>query len=939
MELDLSSELQINFGFTEFRPGQEEAIKALLAGKHTLVVMPTGSGKSLIYQLAAMQLSGIVLVISPLIALMKDQVDQLQKRQIPATFVNSSLPKGEQFQRLKEVQKGLYRIIYVAPERLRSSSFRESMAKVKIDLLAVDEAHCISEWGHDFRPDYLTIADSRIAFGEPLTAALTATATPKVQADILRLLKIDQAEKIVTGFNRPNLALEVCYTTDISEKLKCVQRLMASMNEDGATIIYTGTRREAEETAEFLRQVCCQEARFYHAGLASQERDQVQESFISGQCSLVVATNAFGMGIDRADVRQVIHFNLPGSLEAYYQEAGRAGRDGLPAVATLIYDPKDQALHEYFIKTNSLSYQHLKTVYQALPDEHSKSRWLSNDDLSILTGLTEVQIRLGLSLLEKVEALARWGDEGLVMQLEKRTWDEEKIQAALSKVSAFQNAKRKQLEQIIRYAESNQCRRRILLDHFGDRGPAEAQDCCDNCRTRKLGLQSGSIHLIDAGHSDQSVSGTDQQKSNVSQSENKNLRISLVILDAVRRLKYKVGKERLAQILHGSQAQKVINSKLDQHIYYGRLDYLRQSEILDLIDQLVQAGYFKIIGGQYPVVQLSAQGEIAIQHKQEIPLNLPKRLQITGEPSGSFLKKGENTIAITETLFAQGHSPEQIANIRGLNPRTIYTHLARLIGAGKVDLEQLVSNQNKENIEEAIQKAGQVEYLKPIKDLLPQDISYEEIRCVVENWKRQRGHDYSRSASEVSVEEFLTMSHPRQLPGPWQSGWSLGFHSGFSGSGWQRSQVGEWTYRLKYKEDLSVLSNLVEQVLALCKEHPELIQVDRILPVPPSQSRPNDPVRSFALVLGQKARIPVSDGLVKARQTEQQKTLTTLAQKKVNVAGAFALTTSVEGLRILLVDDLFDSGATLNEIHRVVQKAGAASINVLALTRTIHSEK
>ncbi|HSM24652.1 MAG TPA: ATP-dependent DNA helicase RecQ, partial [Anaerolineaceae bacterium] len=335
MNPDIQTELKKYFDFSSFRPGQEEAIQSLLNGKHTIAVMPTGSGKSLIFQLAAMHLPGITLVISPLIALMKDQVDSLERHGISATFINSSISLSEQSHRLRGVEDKKYQIVYLAPERLRNTRFLEAIKAINISLLAVDEAHCISEWGHDFRPDYLHIAKFREIIGYPVTAALTATATPKVQADISKLLQLNKPTLIVNGFNRPNLVLSVRHVLDSIHRYSVLRDSLLSQSE-GATIIYTGTRRETEEVAEFVNTEMGINACYYHAGLDNVKRIRIQNEFMHKKLSVIVATNAFGMGIDRSDVRQVIHFSMTGSLEAYYQEAGRAGRDGLPARALLL---------------------------------------------------------------------------------------------------------------------------------------------------------------------------------------------------------------------------------------------------------------------------------------------------------------------------------------------------------------------------------------------------------------------------------------------------------------------------------------------------------------------------------------------------------------------------------------------------------------------------
>ncbi len=368
----LRAALERYYHYPAFRPGQLAALHHVLAGRDTLVVMPTGSGKSLIYQLAALVRPGTALVISPLVALMKDQADSLTRRGIAATYINSTLTVSEQSLRLNALAANQYKIVLVAPERLRSAAFRQALNQVPLSLLAIDEAHCLSQWGHDFRPDYLFIAQARRELQDafrtephpPITLALTATATVRVQADIIKLLGLDDAERIVTGFNRPNLYLEVLNAPDVKTKLALTKQYLSNI--EGAGIIYTGTRRDTEEVADFVRQVGQLDAAPYHAGLDNETRHAVQDAFLAGDTPIVVATNAFGMGIDRPDVRFVLHYTMPGTLEAYYQEAGRAGRDGLPARATLIYSPKDSALHESFIVNDSPTENNLRDLHQYL---------------------------------------------------------------------------------------------------------------------------------------------------------------------------------------------------------------------------------------------------------------------------------------------------------------------------------------------------------------------------------------------------------------------------------------------------------------------------------------------------------------------------------------------------------------------------------------------
>lgn len=449
--MDLDAALRHYFNFPAFRPGQAAAIQHVLAGRDTLVVMPTGAGKSLIYQLAALQLPGAALVFSPLVALMKDQIDSLARRNIPATFINSSLDAAEQGRRLRALAAGKHKIVLVAPERLRSRPFRDALAHIHLSLLCIDEVHCLSQWGHDFRPDYLQIAEARRDFNAPVTLALTATATPRAQDDILQLLDLANAERIVTGFNRPNLTFEVFSTPNPRDKLSFLRDFLK--NAGGTGIIYTGTRRDAEEIAEFARAGCGINAGHYHGALDPAARAGTQEAFMAGDLPLVVATNAFGMGIDRPDVRFVLHHSLPGALEAYYQEAGRAGRDGLPARAALLFSPKDTALHEFFIENDSPSADDLRAVHKFFSGPASG---VFITELEFVTGLPDTKVKVALQQLEAARAIRRAPDEAYgVLQIEALPLSEPALQTIARQVAARREFKRRQLATMVDYAETN----------------------------------------------------------------------------------------------------------------------------------------------------------------------------------------------------------------------------------------------------------------------------------------------------------------------------------------------------------------------------------------------------------------------------------------------------------------------------------------------------
>lgn len=360
--MNLEAKLKEIFGYESFRQGQKQIIEQVLQGKDTLGILPTGAGKSICYQLPALLQEGVTLVVSPLISLMKDQVDQLNIANIPATFINSTVDEQEAYFRMQQIENGEVKILFVAPERFELESFNYFLQHLPIDLVAIDEAHCISQWGHDFRPSYVTFA-KRLADlpTTPTLLALTATATPRVSADIQDLLHIATDNTVKTGFLRENLRFEVVKGKDKRDFLKSY--LKEHTDESG--IIYANTRKEVEEVTEWLNRNNFP-AKRYHAGLSEGERQKNQEDFLYDEVPIMVATNAFGMGINKSNVRFVIHYGMPATIEAYYQEAGRAGRDGLDSDAILLFSPNDVRLRNFLIEQGEGSEQHKEQEYEKL---------------------------------------------------------------------------------------------------------------------------------------------------------------------------------------------------------------------------------------------------------------------------------------------------------------------------------------------------------------------------------------------------------------------------------------------------------------------------------------------------------------------------------------------------------------------------------------------
>lgn len=350
------------FGYDEFRPGQKEIIQKVIDQENVLGIMPTGSGKSICYQLPSLLLDGITVVVSPLISLMKDQVDAANQLGIPATFINSSLDGYETARRFQEIDRQQYRLLYIAPERFIMPDFIQAMNRWNVCMIAIDEAHCISQWGHDFRPSYLQMAKQLDQLpNRPVIVALTATATIQVAADIKRLLKIPDGNHIQTGFGRENLRFQV--VKDQKKEQYLVEYLKINKNQSG--IIYAATRKEVDRIYHLLKKFGFSIGR-YHGGLKENERTAMQEAFLYDRLQLIVATNAFGMGINKSNVRFVIHYQIPGSLEAYYQEAGRAGRDGLSSEAILLFAPQDIQVQKFFIQQSQREEEQKQKEYEKL---------------------------------------------------------------------------------------------------------------------------------------------------------------------------------------------------------------------------------------------------------------------------------------------------------------------------------------------------------------------------------------------------------------------------------------------------------------------------------------------------------------------------------------------------------------------------------------------
>ena len=463
--INIKEKLQKYFGYSDFRGKQREIMEDLLNGYHVLTIMPTGSGKSVLYQLPALLLPDLTLVISPLISLMKDQVDSLTKRGIDAAFINSSLTKKERETRYQEVEDGKYKILYVTPERFRKEGFVALIRKRTISLFAVDEAHCISQWGHDFRPDYTRLKEFRNLAGNPPTIALTATATPEVQKDIILQLGLNPAEVRVfhEGIDRPNLYLEVINLYGENEKLEALLKKIKSVK--GSGIIYFTLIKDLMKMSDLLdtHNITHQ---IYHGRLDAKTRKQVQNEFMKNKNQLVLATNAFGMGIDKEDIRFVIHAQIPGSLEAYYQEIGRAGRDGKQSVCTLLYDESDLNIHMEFIKWNNPTDEFYSRAYGLLLSENERVNAEGMDFLKeqlTYKNRNDFRAETVLALFDRWSVTQGSVEEGnirVISDLPEQLFSQDYLDKKLKN-------EQMKLYKMMMYVKTEECRKAFIHEYFG----------------------------------------------------------------------------------------------------------------------------------------------------------------------------------------------------------------------------------------------------------------------------------------------------------------------------------------------------------------------------------------------------------------------------------------------------------------------------------------
>ncbi len=646
--MNLEQILLKHFGHAQFRPGQRAVVDHICSGQSGLVVMPTGHGKSLCYQMPAITRGGTTIVVSPLIALMKDQVDSLLRKNISATLINSTLSREERNSRINAMKEGSFRLVYVAPERF-NAHFLASLDQTDVRLLAIDEAHCISQWGHDFRPDYLRLDRVREHLGpEVPTIALTATATPSVAEDILTQLGLTNAKRFITGFDRENLRMEVATVASKSAKLK----LLHGMVSQQPALVYCATRKHVDEVTALLTSRGI-DAAAYHAGLEHQTRKDAQEGFISGQLPVVVATNAFGMGVDKADIRTIIHFDMPGTLEAYCQEIGRAGRDGKAATAILMHRTADRQLQEFFIHNAHPAANDVHLIYDQLLAQQENPVWLDATQLADYADVDVRQVQSCLSILRQMGLIQRVSSRdattGKTLHGIKLTGADKRLELTEEDMDQRRHHAFSQLEVMTRYPDAP-CQRRALLSHFGE---TPNWDRCNRCTGCDAGRPMVTPQRI------------------ISETERETIR---KILACMARMKRPFSTSLIAKVVTGSRDKAVRNWQFDRLSTWGILRDWSQAEIETILDAMHAAGLIeaaltsKNVRGQtrtwknFGMTQLG--GDVMRGEVTEVKMAIPKP-RSTPAPTIDFGDRDSDNIDedLLARLRRERHGLAKAANV------------------------------------------------------------------------------------------------------------------------------------------------------------------------------------------------------------------------------------------------------------------------------------